>query len=341
MKIITIIFLFLMASLASQAQEAAQYSIEIPQELGQQIEEFSLFKFGRLEDTSFSLVTTNDNLLHGGGQVLGLKPSDNLEGDDLGQTFEISIEALRRYENAELSIEFFSSLYSRLSPTVLPDGSVTVFAENGKTRTENISNDGAIIKLKRNIKNKYFLVFETELSYANDKPGVALFIQDTFHYLARNLETSDGFQSVQYEVIEHAPGRITIAGAAGVGKTLNIFKNKNSKLSFTGELGLKHSNTKDLQAAYINTSLDFSYKSTNLSLYRKLDTKLYDEYGLDFDQKLFNLGKAGVLLQLGISKEDNRFTVDFPDQVDSVFGSEINRSGDFIYKYGIEINKKF
>lgn len=330
-----LIFVFYVFGVLANA-ETKEYSVEIPQKLGQEIETFSFFNFGDLESQSFSLVTTNDNLLHGGGQVLGLKHSDYIEGDDLGQTFGISLELLREYENAELSIKVFSDLYSRFSLIENEEGYISLLAENGKTRTENISNDGLRIKLKKNIENNYFLSFEVEVSKDNDTSGVGLYLQKYFHYLAANIGQAFGHTTVEYEIIEHTDKKMVFAGSAGLGKRLQIYKNKNSDLSFSGDIGIKRSNTADLQAVYTNVSIDYNYKKSEFSLYRRLDTKFYDGYGLDYNQGLFSVGGSEIILQLGFSKEKNRFTPDFWDLKDHALNAEIKKSGDIIYKYGIK-----
>lgn len=89
------------------AEDFDTYSLEIPIELAQEIENHTYREFGQLESFTFTLLTENDNLGHGLGAALGLKALSEFEGDDLGKSFAIDLNLLWKYENAELAVSFF------------------------------------------------------------------------------------------------------------------------------------------------------------------------------------------------------------------------------------------
>ena len=94
----------------------------------------------------------------------------------------------RDYEHAEIAVGVSTDLYSRLSMRELDNGQLTRYTDEGEARTENLSYEVIRVKLTKDIKGSFYLIFQVEAAREQDIGGVAFEIQDYFHHLTRNMK---------------------------------------------------------------------------------------------------------------------------------------------------------
>lgn len=339
MKYLLIFTLILSFNL--QASETETFSIEIPEELAQEITDHSNEFFGEYESFTFSLVTENDNFGHGLGGVLGLKAVSSFEGDDLGKSFAINADLLWKYKNAELAVSFFSDLYSRFGFRVNSDGILSERSENDETYTENLGYEGVRAKITKDVNNKTFLSFEVEVAREDDKNTIAIYIQDFFHTATKSWDNAQGGKQVQYEYLDHIDPRFILTNSVTAGKRFTLYQSKKLKLHNTSELGLRLSTESNFSAAFAKTSFDLKLGKNNLKLYGEYDTNENYIYGALLERVVLKRSDFQLSMALGASKEDTYYNDLFPDLYDHRVGSrELSNGGDILYQYTFKLKFK-
>lgn len=317
------------------AQENS-YSLEIPEELAKEIEDYSFDNFGELKTFTLSINSENDNLLHGIGAAVGLKAVSGVEGDDLGKTFALDLEMLWEYERAELAIEFFSDLYSRFAPDFNELGVYSEVDSEGRTLTENLLYEGVRVRLARDLSERYFLSFELEAASENDR-GLSSFIQNFFHSATSNWDNAQGGKQVQYNYLDYIDRRLLFSGRVGLGRHFTLYNTRNTTVTTTVEIGQRLSTEQAFRASYVESSLDIILNQSRFRFYGEYDTRDNYVYGASFEQDLISNDRYRLSFNLGISKEDRHYNDLFPDLRDHEFGSERLRNNDITYQYGFRL----
>ncbi len=335
-----ILCLFTLFITSAWSQEYDTYSLEIPADLARDIEEFSFKEFGELQDFSFSFISENDNLGHGLGAAAGLKAISDFEGDDLGKSFAIDLELLWKYENAELAVSFFSDLYSRFALSPDENGEIRHFNEDGKTRTENLSYEGIRASLKRDTNNKTYLSFEIEAAKIDDQNGIAIYIQNFFHYATKTWDNAQGGKQVQYEQVDYRGTKFLATGSAGIGKRYTLFDRKKVKVVGQSEVGLDLSTEKIFTTAYINTNIDLVLGRSSFKFTGEADLNRNYLYGASYNLDVINKKDLKLTMSLGVTREDKHFNDLFPDLYDHRFDSPTLKNNDLLFQYGFRVKFK-
>lgn len=332
--------LILLLSNLSWAQEYDTYSLEIPNDLAREIEDFSFKEFGELESFNFKFISENDNLGHGLGAAAGLKAISDFEGDDLGKSFAIDLELLWKYENAELAISFFSDLYSRFALRPDENGVISEFNQDGKTTTENLAYEGVRARLKRDINNKTFLTFEIEAAKLDDQNGIAIYIQNFFHSATKSWTNAQGGPQVQYEQLDYFDTDYIATSAAGIGKQYTLFETKKMKLVGETEIGLRLSTETEFTAAYMNSNLNLILGRSSFKLTGEADLNKNYLYGASYNVDVIRNKDLELTLSFGMTREDKHFNNLYPDLYDHRTDARVLKDNDLLFQYGFSLKFK-
>jgi hypothetical protein len=287
----------------------------------------NIFCLGNSETVKFRLVSDNDNFLHGGGRVLGLKEEeDAMEGDDKGQTFGLSFDSIFEFEQGQISVKYFSELYSKSVEQILPDGTSSYQNPNdNKFYTKNAVRDSISIKIHKELEGDYYAIVGLAFAHSSDT-GLGLHIQETFHDL------TNGLGNRAYSVIETGLNKNVVVGKLGIGKRYTILKNKTSEITSEFEIGYNPSNSDYLRTFFVNTALKIVHGRSTFKFEARKDSRSFEKYGLSWGHNFYSGDGIRFGTYTGIYKQQNEFTKDYFD-----YGHE----GDMIYEYGLEFEAKF
>ena len=226
------------------------------------LEKINIFELGTGKSQKFTFIQDNDNFLVGGGGFVGLKQDNPIEGDDKGQTFGFSLSYISSFEAGEVSLEYFSELYSRSAPQTQKYGRRDKLKdpETGFYYTENLVRDSIELEIKKDYNHNYFAVIAVSVHHLADT-GIALSVQDGFH----KLTTAIG--NKPYSVVETGLNENEINGSISIGKRFIITRKKDTDISLDTEVGYNLSNTEYWRAAFVKTSLELVLKKSKLKLY--------------------------------------------------------------------------
>lgn len=187
----------------------------------------SILGLGELEQIMVTLESNNDNLLHGGGRLLGVSKDNRFEGNDLGYTFGIALNSEAQFQNGSLNLNLRSDLYSR---PVMVDGQKK--DENKKNYVEDINVSVADVKLRRDLSGKYFVEFDVGFTTYQDQNGVALKIQNAYHEAARG----QGLGGRLDNQTDHINDFSEISGGMAVGRRFTF--HKSNSVEITGSVAV-------------------------------------------------------------------------------------------------------
>ncbi len=164
---------------------------------------------GKIVDEEYSLITGNDNFLHGGYRQLASDKS----GDDRGRTFSIGTHYKLVGEKGELRINLDSVGFSRLYQTA-PGSERYFINENGDLYQDFLERDTLDISLRKKFEEdaQKYLILGGELEHNTDEGMFAQAIQDQWH------SAWNGADMVQYENIDHMENKTYLKAYGGVGK---------------------------------------------------------------------------------------------------------------------------
>ena len=366
------------------------YSVEISKKLGEGF-------FGKLKSISVELGTDNDNLFHGGGRVLGIKEKSPFEGNDIGKTFAIDLSTVAQFENASISVEGFSEIYSGfispppsnhpkpvdstafkkqggLSKDTRTNSDSSARSKNGNLRSTNGQNygkpnsperlvsdianavakppatskpppnaknttyEGIRVKLRKNLAGQFFVDFEVEAGRETSKNGIAMHIQDKFHQLANETNACGKQRCITYNYSRKEKNHKLWNGAIGVGKKFTLYKSRSLRIEDTARVGYKFSNSDIHRGGQVENELAFKTKRNTVAIFGKMNTRGHHKYGANWDFTFLQGKTYAVGGRLGVYKEKNAYTKNYPDLPESQKGDD---SEELIYTYKLRFTKKF
>ncbi len=145
---------------------------------------------GKLLGKEGSLMTFNDNFLHGIAAQLGLQ--EKTDGNDLGLTYAQELSARYTFEKGEIYLGFKSQGYSRpnfRSYTFDEDGTkyrvTTALDEDGKLRVHFLDVEGVEFDVLRHVGTSDWYVRAKVLAeYSQDGSGLTKHLQNLWHKIA-------------------------------------------------------------------------------------------------------------------------------------------------------------
>ena len=324
----SLLFAFMsMNALAKKSDEQSiryEYQFPVTQGLANYLlEQVDIFDLGAGVSQKFRLITDNDNFLLGVGGSIGLTKNNFIEGDDKGQTFGLSLEYIASFEAGEVSLKYFTELYSR-SVYHKAENAITESLkdpENDRYYTENLIRDTIELEIKKDFENNYYAVIGLSVHHLEDS-GMALSIQQGFH------ELTEFMGHRPYSIVETDLYANEVNGSVAVGKRFIITKSQDLETSVSTEVGYNFSNTEYWRAGFIKTSLDLIRGKSKYSFYVERDSKEYRKFGLTWDYTIHSDSAYEISTYLGIYKQENEYTKQYFD---------LGYESEIIHEYGLEV----
>lgn len=323
MKKIVSMMLILLSQSSYASPDIIVYETPVSQSFAQAIlDEGRFFELGEKESVELLFDTENDNILIGGGRLLGLEEEDRIEGDDKGKTFGMTLGMIRNYEQGSIAFKYLSELYSRNVSIISDDGREQEFIPGTREYyTANQSRDILLVELKRDLKNDYFITFKFHLGRVDDQSGLALKIQDKFHRLTEELGNDP------YHAVEVSDSHLETAGIVGIGRRIRIYSRADIEVNAEVEVGASVSSVNYLQTAFIRTSLDLELKRSRFKFELETDSFEFKKRGLFYEYDFFPTEKSKLTVRLGVYNEENYFSNRYHN---------LGVEDDLIFRYGLK-----
>jgi hypothetical protein len=287
------------------------------------LEKVNIFDLGAGVSHKFKFVQDNDNFLVGGGKFIGFEQGNFIEGDDKGQTFGFSLSYIANFEAGEVSLDYFSELYSRSAPQPKNYGRTESLKnpDTGFYYTENLVRDSIELEIKKDYNHNYYAVIGISLHHIEDT-GIALSVQQGFH----KLTTAMGNRP--YSVIETGLNDNEINSSIRIGKRFIVTRKKDFEISLNTEVGYNLSNKEYWRAAFVKSSLELVQKNSKLKLYFEKDSKKYEKKGISWEYEFHSDSSYKISSYIGLYNQDNIYTKQY---FDAGYENEL------IHEYGIKV----
>ena len=300
-----------------------EYAFSISDQLASHIlAKSNLFELGELESMQYQVIIENDNLLLGGGRLLGLESSDRIEGDDFGYTFGLDLNVVRIYEEGEVSFQYLSQLYSRHTHVLNEHGEwMARDPEQGLPYTQNLARDVLTLEVKRDIGGSYQMIIGVGVEQVDDR-GLALSLQEGFHELTESLGNKPYFD------LDAGKEEFYINGEFGLIKRVTLYESE--KLNIIGSTGTKLvvSKNDDYVDAVILSELEILMESSRFQLYTEWGVRNERRVGINWRKTLYESGEYTLEGYVGISYINNVYTRQFQN---------LGNTTDINYEFGFTL----
>lgn len=276
----------------------------------EKMEKEGFFSLGKLQKMTIDLQTDNDNLLHGGAQLIvkmdKKKELPSWEGDDRGYTFGEALSLNFEFDEGQIKARQYTEGYSSLASVIknveVCDGPgkcrqqqvITKRDEQNKRYQTFLTIDGVELELRRNhINGDIYVKMGGSLEHLTDSnKGLAQTLQTSWHKLKEKQGT------VQYHNLDHMADRwrAQINTGLGIEKSYNL----TNWLSVRGAIeGSIQGSTDGLNNSFVALRTEVSVNSNQL--FRKEDSSLLPVLEAKFyaDKKFY--GDKQNYVQMGVT----------------------------------------
>lgn len=287
-----------------EGSDAKVASIGVPTFEGEYWDDYSIL--GKIESSSYTINTSNDNHLHGGYGTLG----GTGDGNDRGRTFGLNLDYKLVGEEGEFRINYESVIFTQLYEGSSEDR--FLINDKGELKQDLLERNRLDTSLRKRYDRDDYFIAGVQLEQLTDDGNVSGPIQKAWHKLS-------GTKNIQYDNQDFRDDEVNLTLYGGLGREWmkdlgnwkctsriegtighNILNHSDSYIKVRGEVDL-NSNT------LLGGSKDNPFVLVSLWAEGSLETEGGSEKGAGVNMSFpVEVGKWQVKPQVGFSIKDEK-----------------------------------